>query len=672
MKYINKEPDFNLSPYTGMTRNSWVKAAEFILEGLFSNIKGWDDPIIVERADKSVGYPSEKQFGWNTKAEQFEGLARSFMLAAPVIKNNPETSIGEDNLAKYYANQILKALDPDSPNYVGGIEYLQEKSNMPDMPFQQTCECAALVISLMTCKEQIWDQYTKAEQDIIANYLSEMGHYRTHHHNWRLFNMLILAFLNKNGYEIDKDIMNDHTTSILNYDVGDGWYRDGQLFDYYSPWAFQVYGPIWNNWYGYEHEPEMAKAFEESSNKLMETYPNFFDKDGHVNMWGRSTIYRNAAASPLAANFLLKNHTMDPGLARRILSGSLLQFITKEEMFAHNVPCLGFYGPFNPMVQDYSCAMSPFWFAKAFMCLSLEDDHPFWTATENNGTWETDQEKDLEFNLPGPGINIVNHKQSGTTEIRTSKIIMDMGNIDMQQYSRLAFNTKFPWEAFDHKGPASMQYSLKCGNGKQDYSIPNLVMYGGTKDGVLYRRAYFNVEGVFGRNPYLDLADIPLDNGILRIDRVCITEKPYDLNLGHYGLPHIDDVIKIDKRSEGNAEAIIASTNGLQLAMVAYNGWDSIDVEKNTKKNPVTSESTLIFGNSKQTKLYGHGEYILVTAMLHKTDDSNWTDEELYPVEEISFENKESGGNFGKIKVVMKDGKTFTVDFKGREGKLSI
>lgn len=663
MKYVNTTPDFNLSPYTGMTKKHWMEVAEFLLEGLFTNIKGWDDPIIVKRADESVGYPSKGESGWNIKAEQFEGLARSFMLAGPVIENNPEITIGGYNLADYYANQILKALDPASPNFVGGIAYLQKHSGMVNLPFQQTCECAALVISLMASKEHIWDKYTKSEQDIIARYLSEMGHYRTHRHNWRLFNMLILAFLDLNGYEIDKAVMNDHATNILSYDVGEGWYRDGQTFDYYSPWAFQVYGPLWNNWYGYEHAPEMAKAIEASSNELMKSYPNFFDKDGHVNMWGRSTIYRNAAASPLAANFLLENHTMDPGLARRILSGSLMQFVTKEEMFVHGVPCLGFYGPFNPMVQDYSCAMSPFWFSKAFLCLSLEDDHPFWTATENNGEWEEGTDK--EINLVGPGINILNHKETGTTEIRTSKVMLAADHKGKEQYSRLAFNTKFPWEAANKQGLMSMQYSLGD-------SIPNTIMYSGIKEGVLYRRAYFDFEGVLWNAPYIDLADIPLDNGILRIDRVNIVEKPYDLNLSHYGLPHIDGHIDVHKHLDQKTPAIIAKTKGLQLAMVTYRGWHHMDVVTNTKTNPVTDESTLIYANTKEEKLYGQSNYILITAMLHKTDDSDWTDDALYPVKDIIFENEKSGGNQGTITIILKNGKTYTVDFKGQEGRLSI
>ena len=83
--------------------------------------------------------------------------------------------------------------------------------------------------------------------------------------------MLDMAFLYMEGYEIDRDIMRDHAQAILGWYAGDGWYRDGHSFDYYSCWAFNVYTAFWNLWYGYEEEPYLAARFEEQSNRLMET-----------------------------------------------------------------------------------------------------------------------------------------------------------------------------------------------------------------------------------------------------------------------------------------------------------------------------------------------------------------------------------------------------------------
>ena len=220
------------------------------------------------------------------------------------------------------------------------------------------------------CKEVVWDTFTPNQKQLVVDYISQFGHSRTSHHNWRLFNMLILAFLHQHGYPANKDIMRDHASCILSYYAGDGWYRDGHLFDYYCPWAFHVYGPLWNEWYGYEEEPYIAKKIEAILNKLIETYPAFFDKNSHVTMWGRSSVHRSAASAPLAANFLLKNPTADPGLSRRILSGSLLQFITEKRnvLSIRSLP-LVFMELFRALIQSYSCAASAFWIAKLLSCV---------------------------------------------------------------------------------------------------------------------------------------------------------------------------------------------------------------------------------------------------------------------------------------------------------------
>lgn len=82
----------------------------------------------------------------------------------------------------------------------------------------------------------------------------------------------------------------------------------------------------------------------------------FGDRDGFTNMWGRSIIYRNAANSAFAGNAFLQNSKLDPGRARRVASGSLMQFLGREDFRFEGVPTLGFYGQFMPLVQAYSCS----------------------------------------------------------------------------------------------------------------------------------------------------------------------------------------------------------------------------------------------------------------------------------------------------------------------------
>ena len=56
-------------------------------------------------------------------------------------------------------------------------------------------------------------------------------------------------------------------------------------------------------------------------------------------------------------------------------------------------------------------------------------------------------------------------------------------------------------------------------------------MYGGVKDGVLYRKEYFEFEFTFQNQASIDLADFPVADGIVRVDRTRIPDKPYTLTL---------------------------------------------------------------------------------------------------------------------------------------------
>ncbi|MDE6976184.1 MAG: DUF2264 domain-containing protein, partial [Lachnospiraceae bacterium] len=298
MKFEPHTLDYDLSPYTGLTRESWLEAGEYLLAGIFQNIKNFEDPVIAKRTETEITYPHldapAKQQESQRKAEVFEGLCRSFFIAAPLIHDNPELTVCGYRLRDYYKNQVLRVCTPSDPLFVGTYEDLMEMtgSTDPSRTFQQTVETCALVICLWIVREELWNTYSGEEKDTIADFLLSFAHASTVPQNWRLFNMLDMAFLHNEGYPIDRGIMAEHAQAILNYYVGDGWYRDGQCFDYYSCWAFNVYAPLWNLWYGYENEPVLAKKFEENSNRLMETYGDFFDEEGYTNMWGRSNIYR--------------------------------------------------------------------------------------------------------------------------------------------------------------------------------------------------------------------------------------------------------------------------------------------------------------------------------------------------------------------------------------------
>lgn len=684
MTFKPKSLNYRLSPYTGLTRESWIEAGEYLLSGIFKHIRSFDAPVIVPRHENNITYPHKWSEGSSKelerKAELFEGLARSFLIAAPLIHINPQLTIQGYSLRDYYKNQILRGCTREDINWFGDYNELQRLTDYADSSraFQQTVETCSLVLCLNICREEIWNKYTKAERDIIADFLLSYAHAGTVPQNWRLFNMLNMAFLHNEGYVIDKDIMREHAQAILGYYAGDGWYRDGHSFDYYSCFAFNVYTPIWNRWYGYENEPYIAAQFEKNSNRLMETYGDFFDRDGFTNMWGRSNIYRNAVTSPFDANMLLQSSKANPGLARRIASGSLLQFFTREDFLNDGIPSMGFYGEFSPLIQGYSCAESVFWLGKAFLCLYLPENHPFWTEKENNGTWDKLENIHIkETVLNGPALCFTNHGANGETILRTGKVIKNINDEHgMWNYSKLSYNSKYPWEAAPSKDVEAQQYVLKditTGNIEKC----NVTMWCKSKEGVLYRRQFFNYE--LGKETHwmhaINLADFPVSLGIIRADKLRLYKRPVSVTLGAYGFP--DNGTKVIKKELGKAKAVILKGHDYtgrekQLAMTIYDGWDSINIIHSKKTNPDSEKSIIVYGTLKRNKQYGYEPYILISQVITKESLEDFKENEIFPINDIKYTDKEKCGGYGPVEIILKDGSKKIIDFEKIEGTLLV
>lgn len=712
--FYPSKPDYKLSPFTGMTREGWMEAGKHLLRGIFQNIGKFEDPVVMPRKETKITYPhAESPDVWREaekRAEIFEGLMRSLFIAAPLLKNEPELEICGYSIADYYKSHILRSCTSGDSVSVGNYEELQELTGHVDpfRCFQQTVETCALVIGLWVSREVIWEKYTKEEKDTIASFLSSFAHANTVPQNWRLFNMLDMAFLKMNGYSIDEAIMFDHASEILNYYAGDGWYRDGHCFDYYSCWAFQVYAPLWNRWYGYEFAPDIAAKFEQYSNKLMQTYGDFFDRDGYTNMWGRSNIYRCAAASAFEANFNLHHPAADPGNARRICSGSLLQFLSREDFYYKGVPVMGFYGQFSPLVQGYSCAESPFWIGKIFLCLDLPADHPFWTAPENNGIWEKLAQEEVKVTtLDGPALSFSNHQANGTTILRTGKVVKNCGDEHaMWNYAKLAYSTKYPWESApsaDGKDFFFGDLGCLCDSGEnyamesQQYVLTddtggftekcNVTFWHGERDGVLYRRQYFNytLDREMMWMQAVSLADFAVPNGIFRADRIRLFHRPVTLTLGAWGFPDNGTDIAMRTQvfhgSDGQercARAIIlkgkdSQGREKQLAMTVYDGWDGLRVRKSVNTNPDSEKSLIVYGVAKREKQYGSNEtYMLISQVITKESEEDFTEEEVFPVQDICYSDQMGTGGYGTVSILMKNGEEKKICFENMEGSLLL
>lgn len=109
-----ENPNYVLSPQTGMTKQHWKDAALFMLEGAFSYIHSLDDPMKFPKQE-GKSYPHDEA---RVPTEKLEGLCRTLFVASPLLKENPSLVINNIKLANYYRYQIGKLIDSTSESYI--------------------------------------------------------------------------------------------------------------------------------------------------------------------------------------------------------------------------------------------------------------------------------------------------------------------------------------------------------------------------------------------------------------------------------------------------------------------------------------------------------------------------------------------------------------------------
>lgn len=629
------KPDYQLSPLTGMTRQHWMDAATYLLDGAFSYIHTLDDPM---RFPKQPGksYPTDGKFN---KTENLEGLCRTMFVAIPLLKENPDLVLNGIKVGDYYRQQLRNMSDLSKSGYI---------QHLKGGPSQTLVEFGALALSLTVMPEIIWEPLTQKEKDDLAALMLSYGNGPTIGSNWRFFNIFVMSFFKNQGYEVKDSYIDELLQKSLAQYRGYGWYNDSPAYDYYSMWAFQMYGMIWAHYYGEKFNPEAGRQFVSNFRDLVPNYPYMFAEDGKMNMYGRSITYRIAAAVPFPLMGWLNDPSINYGWMRRIASSTLLQFLENPALMEDRVPTLGFYGAFEPAVQIYSCRGSVYWMGKAFLGLLLPADNPFWTAVENNGAWEKEFQPGKVYNkfMEGSNTLVTNYPNSGTSEIRAwchETVAKDWQKFrSTENYNKLSYNTAFPWMADSPDGKVSMNYAVL--NAKQEWEVLRLYTFKKFEDGIYYRDAELET------NPEIKfrLADIPLPNGILRVDKVSFPITT-ELRYGHYSLPELESPI-VTKEQKAGGYTVYCMDNGVyQTGLINLQGWSEVEFVQTEGLHPVSNKCSVI--NAAATH---SGDKVFITLQLWKKSGKPFTKKELTPVK--SF--KQTGDS---ITIYFSDGTVKTV-----------
>lgn len=631
-------PNYKMSPYTGMDRQGWIDAATYLLDGAFTYINDIDDPMYFPKQHEKT-YPNNPG---QIPTAKLEGFCRTLFIAAPLLKENPDLTLSGIKVADYYRHQLLNIINPKSPSHI---------KHRTGGPSQILVEFGALAISLTTAKNVLWDPLTKEQKDELAATMLSYGNGPTIGSNWMFFNVFVMSFFKEQGYAVNDKHLDDCLKKLLARYRGEGWYNDDPAYDYYSMWAFQMYGPIWAKTYGHFY-PEYAAQFLKNQRDMIDNYPYMFSAKGEMNMWGRSITYRFGAIVPLALLGYQEDSSINYGWMRRIASSTLLQFIQNPGFLQDNVPTLGFYGPFEPCVQIYSCRGSVYWCGKAFLALLLPADNPFWTAKENNGPWEKAFKKDHVYNKFQPATNllITDYPNVGGAEMRSwchETVAKDWQKFrSSENYNKLAYHTEFPWMADSKDGKVSMNYATL--NSKQEWEVLRLYDFKGFDDGAYSRTAELETDA----NVKYDLTDIPLPNGVLRIDRVTVP-SPTTVRLGHYTLPKLNGKTLGEQTAKSCPSATIISNGDHSLAMIPLYGWDKTTVSYPTGLHPVSDTCGLI-----QCEKNVSDQQVFVTLMLWKKGSKAFSKKELGAVKDIKVAADNSS-----VTVTMASGEAKTINF---------
>ncbi|MCH5716462.1 hypothetical protein [Niabella hibiscisoli] len=230
-------------------------------------------------------------------------------------------------------------------------------------------------------------------------------------------------------------------------------------------------------------------------------------------------------------------------------------------------------------------------------------------------------------------ILITDYPNIGASEIRAWCKVKLIGAWETfrasENYNRLSYNSAFPWQADSVEGVVSMNYLIK--NQDKEWEPLRLYDFKKFEEGIYYRDA------VLETNPgvKLKLTDIPLANGILRVDKISSPVET-EIRLGHYALPKLAKNITTSHKKVKGKDVVIIDNGVYQLAMVNYEGWDKVYDVNTTGVHPQSKDSRVI---NAATNVAAEKERTCITLMLWKKSGERWSDDELIPVKKVTIIN---------------------------------
>ena len=278
---------------------------------------------------------------------------------------------GGEEWLPLFRSGLVNGVDPEHPAYWG-------------RPFdcdQKVVEMAAIATTLMLCGARM--SFTHREAENLHAWLAGADGLRLPQNNWLFFRVLVQAAFRRLGWDWNEKQLTEDLKKLDGWYLGEGWYCDGEptQMDYYIPFGMHYYGLIYA-WAMGRDDPERARIFKERAARFAPDFLYWFEDGGRAAPFGRSQTYRFAQGAFFSALALAGVEAVPWGVMKSRVLGNLRDWLAQPILDSGGLLSVGYGYPSLFMSEQYNAPGSPYWALKAFLCLALPENHPFWTAAE--------------------------------------------------------------------------------------------------------------------------------------------------------------------------------------------------------------------------------------------------------------------------------------------------
>ena len=330
----------------------------------------------------------------NAKVAYLEAFGRTIVGVAPWLAlpdDDTEEGVLRKKLKQYALKSIENSVNPDSPDYM-----LWRKEG------QTLVDAAFLAQAFLKAPDALWKPLDATTQKRVIEEFTLLRRVVPPNNNWVLFAAIVEAFLLSIGENADRYRIEFGVRKIEEWYVGDGWFKDGEVFhiDYYNSFVIQpMLVDVLQTWLEVNKRQSPNgnhKALKDRTNlaiKRMQRHADFLERlispEGTFPAFGRSITYRVAAFQSLTHAALIHQlpENVTPSQARCALTAVIKRMFSQEGVFdQEGWLTLGFAGHQPTIADSYSNSGSMYLTTLGFLPLGLPASDPFWVDADAEWT----------------------------------------------------------------------------------------------------------------------------------------------------------------------------------------------------------------------------------------------------------------------------------------------